>query len=100
MRGRKIDRAMLKIDDDPVEPAARHDLHGLDRGNGGDGAKGWAALAPFLAQTIEGSERLGHRLGLPLSDQAGRRPPKKGVSATVSLCGRLEVKINSAPASS
>src|SRR5215472_10319780 len=98
MRGRKIDRAMLEVDDDPVEPAARHDLHGLDRGNGGDGAKGRAPLAPFLAQSIEGSG-FGHRLGLPLSDQAGTRPPKKGVSASVSSCGRLEVKINSAPVS-
>ena len=91
MRGRKTDRTMLEIDDDPVEPAARHDLHGLDAGNGGDGAKGRPTLAPFLAQTIERSERFGHRLRLPLSNHAGTRPPKKGESVPVSLFGRLEV---------
>jgi hypothetical protein len=29
---------------------------------------------------------------------AGTRPPKKGISARLSVCGRLEVKIISAPA--
>src|SRR5436305_14904785 len=56
------------------------------------------------------ARRKGHALGsLPAqedaekrqaADQAGTRPPKNGIKAWLSVCGRLEVKIISAPAAS
>jgi len=53
MCGCQIDRAVLEVDDDPVEPGARHDLHGLDARDRRDRPKGRALLAPFLAQAVE-----------------------------------------------
>src|SRR2546423_2404236 len=53
MRRAEIDRPVFEIDDDRVDPGARHDLHGLDRGNGCDRAEGRASLPPELAQTVE-----------------------------------------------
>src|SRR5512138_1521914 len=106
MRGAEIDRAVLEVDDDPVQ-LLRHDAHGLDRGNGGDGAKGRAALAPHPLEAVERRQRCrcqsGNSGGGParkLSNYAGTRPPKNGISAWLSVCGRPEVKIISAPAPS
>src|SRR5215831_6130227 len=52
MRRGKINRAVFEIDNDPVE-RLRHDLHGLDAGDGGDRTEGGAAFAPLVAQAIE-----------------------------------------------
>ena len=54
MRRGQIDRAVLEVDDDPVEPAIGHDLHGLDARNGRDRAEGGAAFAPFRKDESEG----------------------------------------------
>src|SRR5260370_37735360 len=46
---------------------------------------------------------LGSRIGTynpPPSLYAGTRPPKNGINAWLSVCGRFEVKIIAAPASS
>ena len=53
VRGAEIDRAVLEVDDDPVEARTGHDLHGLNAGNGRDRAEGRASLPPLLAQTVE-----------------------------------------------
>src|SRR5882757_2830744 len=62
MRGAEIDRAVLEVDDDPVESGTGHDLHGLDARNGRDRAERRAAFAPFLAQTVAGCEGCGGQL--------------------------------------
>src|SRR3984893_8210938 len=92
----QVDRTVLEVDDDPVKTGTGHDLHGLRARDGRDRAEGGAALAPFLAQTVEGGGggRCGHQ-GTP--GQAGTLPPKNGVSAWDSVCGRFDVKIISAP---
>src|SRR3979490_2981213 len=123
MRGAEVDRTMLEIDNDPVEPGARHDLHGLNAGNGGNRTKGGTTRPPLLAQSVERRWRRGRQSMLPCvmregralawkpisaarrrkasaADQAGTRPPKNGIKAWLSVCGRLEGKIISAPASS
>src|SRR3954447_15277565 len=107
MRGPKVDRAVLEIDDDPVE-RLRHDLHGLDAGNGRDRAEGRGFLPPEFFQAIERWQRCLCQFQTPawslscrkLAVHAGMRPPKNGISALLNGCGRPEVKINSAPASS
>ena len=72
MRGAEIDRAVLEIDDDPVEPRTGHDLHGLDARNGRDRAEGRALLAPLLAQAVEGSEGLRRSIcKTPFGDRNG-----------------------------
>ena len=62
VRGTKIDRAVLEVDDDPVEPRTRHDLHGLNAGNGRNRAKGGTSLPPLLAQAVEGRRRGGRQI--------------------------------------
>src|ERR1700720_1093768 len=94
MRRGEIDRPVLEVDNDPVEPGAGHDLPGWASRDGRNRAKGRAALAPFLAQTVEGG---GHSRHWHTPDQAGTRPPKNGIRARESVCGRFEVKIISAP---
>src|SRR4051794_792994 len=53
MRGAEIDRAVLEVDDDPVDAGTGHDLHGLDRGDGRDRAEGRATVPPQLLETVE-----------------------------------------------
>src|ERR1700730_9943760 len=91
----QVDRAVLEVDDEQVKTGTGHDLHGLQARDGRDRAEGGAALAPFLAQTIEGGGggRCGHQ-GTP--GQAATLPPKDGISARDSVCGRFDVKIISA----
>ena len=59
---RCFDRAMLEIDDDPVEPRPRHDLHGLNAGNGRDRSKRRTSLAPQFAKAIERCRRCGRHI--------------------------------------
>src|SRR5205814_9360135 len=65
VRGPKIDRTVLEIDDDPVEPRTRHDLHRLYAGNGRNSAEGGTSLPPFLAQSVEGGGRRGRQMDAP-----------------------------------
>ncbi len=53
MRRAEIDRPVLEVDDDPVEPGAGHDLHGLDARNGRDRAECRTLLLPQLAETVQ-----------------------------------------------
>src|SRR6478672_771665 len=102
MRRCKIDRAVFEIDDDPVEPAIGHDLHGLHARDGGDGAEGRTSLAPELAQAVERLGGGGHLRKFPAKNtprdrQASSRPPKNGISVSLSPCRRFDVNIISAP---
>src|SRR6185369_4711344 len=110
MRASEVDRAVFEVDNDPVE-TLRHDPHRLEARDGGDRAEGRPPLAPFLAQTVERGGRSGHieapglvlkhdLFGNPVPtfpdhacDQAGTRPPKKGISASLSVWRLFEVKI-------
>jgi hypothetical protein len=56
MRRAEIDRAVFEVDDDPVK-RLRHDLHGLDAGNGGYRTEGRASLPPLLPEAVEGRRR-------------------------------------------
>src|SRR5260370_13970103 len=60
MRRAKVDRTVLEIDDDPVEPRAGHDLHGLNAGNGRNRSECRTSFPPQLAETVE---RLRRRRG-------------------------------------
>src|SRR5450755_4352838 len=110
---------MLEVDDDPVEARAGHDLDGLNAGNGRNRAEGGTPLTPLPAKTVEGFRYRGNQIRnsvrvagearrpkkltarqdieRSISIQAGTRPPKNGINAGISVCGRLEVKITCAP---
>src|SRR5437763_16372771 len=62
MRGAKIDRAVLEVDDDPVEPRTRHDLHGLNAGNGRNRSECRTSFPPQLAETVERLRRRGRQI--------------------------------------
>src|SRR5437763_11149822 len=62
MRGAKIDRAVLEVDDDPVEPRTGHDLHGLNAGNGRDRSECRTSFPPQLAETVERLRRRGGQI--------------------------------------
>src|SRR5262245_19787023 len=125
MRRAEINRAVLEIDDDPVQ-RLRHDPHGLDAWDGGDGPEGRAALAPHFFEAVELWRRcrcqakysggtpwqslehdpekwepvFGQDQAPKNAGHAGTRPPKNGISAWLRACGRPDVKIISAPAPS
>src|SRR5437899_12932281 len=62
MRGAKIDRAVLEVDDDPVEPRTGHDLHGLNAGNGRNRSECRTSFPPQLAETVERLRRRGRQI--------------------------------------
>ena len=107
MRRAEIDRAVLEIDDDPVE-RLRHDLHGLDARDGGDRAEGGAALAPHLLEAVERRRRCRCQCKKLRREPAARKASRSRRNAAAEkrhqrLAQRMrpsDVKIISAPAPS